>query len=142
MSLDWCFVLSPPSWLMQKCRKLEGWLFCSLDSGCYSSTVPASRMRHKWHETLGRFGVDLGLDEGEKSGLREGHSGKSRRRLQVPLKWCLPALLSLVHIPSEQLRAASPQVPLAREVSLQLHLLTGFLSVCYGDTLFGFLKGP
>lgn len=31
----------------------------------------------------------------------------------MPLKQCLPALLSLVHIPSEQLRAAS-HVPLAR----------------------------
>lgn len=84
----------------------------------------------------------MGLYEGEKSGLREGHSGKPRWRFQVPLTRCLPALLSLAHVPSQQLRAAS-HVPLARvRLPPPTFVAFGFLSVRHGDTLFGFLKGP
>lgn len=38
-SSDWCFVISPLLWLLQKCRKLGGWLWLSLDSACSLLTV-------------------------------------------------------------------------------------------------------
>lgn len=80
-SSDWCFVIRPPLWLLQKCKKLGGWLCVSLDSACSLLTICPGwvvllpllpKRRSEWPATFRLFGVDMAPQVG-------GGWGRGRR---------------------------------------------------------------
>ena len=91
-SSDWCFVICPPLWLLQICKKSGGWLCVSLDSACSLLTICPGGLSSSLFFPRGANGLQpsgcLELTwppRWEGAGAEEGASAPSWQPLQLGL---------------------------------------------------------